>query len=389
MRLPRRKSSGSVALILVVITIALITALVIEITFRSQVTASVVVNRRDSAKAYELARAAFHWSVFRLQLDSTLDRIPVIPGTNYGGKKDDLTEVQWAFPISYPFPISAAPEMQPPTDTNIGGSFISVLTDESAKINLNNVGSANLPGNIKWSGAAAVLENLLLSPRFRRYFKAGDHRELLWAVDDWVDADSQVNHSGGGIEDVEYQVEGTKYHVKNAPFYTLSELHLLKPMTDDLYRELAPFVTIYPFNSRLPRFNTQLPLKPSHININTAPLELIAAMFSNKVMNDWRERLACAQKVVEARNTMVFRSAKSGGTEPNLVGFVTRACRVGSEDPEDDPVISPEVAQILDVSSDLFYTEATGVAGEMTKTIRAVISRQDPNQPQILYWKVI
>jgi type II secretory pathway component PulK len=390
----RKGKSGSVALILVIVTIALITALVIEITFRSQVTASVVVNRRDNAKGYELARAAMNWSAFRLALDSTLDKIPVIPGTNYGGKKDDLTEVQWAFPITYPFPIGA-PDPAAPADvglkpaSDIGGSFVSVLSDESSKINLNDVGSGGPQGNAKWSGAAIVLENLLLSPRFKRHFKGRDHREILWAVDDWVDADSEVNHTGGGIEDVDYRIEGTRYHVKNAPLFTVSELHRLKPMNDDLFRELAPFVTVYPFDARLPRFNLQ-PVNPlGRINVNTAPMELIAALFSRSVMPDWRERLDCAQKVVKGRSAVVFRSARKGGAEPNFVGFLEKACRVRDEGDETRALIGQDVAQILEVSSEVFSTEATGITGNTEKTIRAVIHRKDPAKPQILYWKVI
>lgn len=396
----RKNSRGSVALVLVLITIALITALVVEITFRSQVTVTVVVNRRENAKAYELARAAFNWSVFRLQLDSSLDKIPVIPGTNYGGKKDDLMEVQWAIPISYPFPIGAlAKALSGSTDTveaaptptpvapDIGGSFVSALTDESSKINLNDVGSGGPAGNVRWSGASEILENLLLSPRFKAHFKGKDHRNLMWAIDDWIDADSEVNHLGGGIEDAEYQIEREKYHVKNGPFYTLTELHFLKPMDDELYRELAPFVTVHPFDARLPRFNIQ-PVSPlGFININSAPLELIAALFSREVMPDWRERLDCAQKFIKARAGMAFRSIR--GTEPSFMSFLIRACRVPEESQGEAPILTPAVESRLSVFSEVFSVEAIGVAENTEKTIRAVVWRKDPQKIKTLYWKVI
>ncbi|MFH1261931.1 MAG: hypothetical protein V1495_00575 [Pseudomonadota bacterium] len=385
----KNNAKGSIALVLVLITVTLITALVVEITYRSQVSASVVVNRRESAKAYELARAAINWSVFRLQLDSALDQIPVIPGTNYGGKKDDLLEVQWAIPIPYPFAPGKTTKADAASPSDLGGSFVSVLSDESARINLNDVGSGGPQGNVKWSGTAEILENLLLSPRFKAYFKGRDHREVLWGIDDWTDADSIVNHIGGGIEDAEYQIEGMKYHVKNAPFYTLTELHYLKPMTDDLYRELAPFVTVYPFDARLPRYNIS-PVNPlGKINVNTASLELIASLFNRDTMPDWRERLDCAQKFVKARESMAFRSVR--GEEPSFLTFLGRACRVETGQSGETPILTPSVERVLSptCASDTFSVEANGLVGVTDKAIRAVLYRKDSSKIKILYWKVI
>jgi general secretion pathway protein K len=395
MRFQQRSASG-VALLMVLTALALITAIVVEITYTSQLSATIVTNHRDGQRAYELARAAIRWSVFRLQLDNMLDQIPAVAQTNYGGRKDDLSEVQWAFPLMYPFataalagapeegsqPSETAKQASPSPATTEDGSFVTTLADESAKINLNDVGRGGPQGQQQPSGAMEVLENLLLSDRFRIYFKDKDHRTLLWAIEDWIDADSEINHLGGGIEDAEYETENRDHHVKNAPFYSLMEIRELRPMNDKLYRELLPFVTVYPFDARLPRYST-VPVTPmGKININTAPLEVIAALFNRAAMPDQQPRLQCAQQVVKYRKNVVFR------TIPDLMTFLQQMC--GAAPPgQGEPIISPRVQIILNVRSDTFLAEASGFAGNVGKTIRAVLSRQNPAQPKILHWKVL
>jgi len=377
-------------MVMVLVTLAVITSIVLEIISTSQVSATIVVNHRDGEKAYQLARAAVRWSMFRLQLDTMLDQIPEIPGTNYGGRKDDPSEFQWAVPISYPFAFGAAPtgeEGEAPKvaaeTSDIGGTFVSVLEDESARINLNDVGSGGVGMNRQWSGAAEVLENLILSLRFQPYFKNKDHRDLLWAIDDWTDNDSEVNHLGGGIEDAEYQVqERPDLNVKNGPFYSLEEVRQLKPMTDDLFLELKPFITVYPFNAATGRSSSVI-IPSSKINVNTAPLELIAATLSRQLISDERARLACAQAIVKYREGAIFRK------KADFIQFAQQNC-VGGQPTQGSPrLFSVTVNNILDVRSDVFRIEATGSSGETEKTIRAVVLRPQAGETRILYWKVI
>jgi hypothetical protein len=91
-----------------------------------------------------------------------------------------------------------------------------------------------------------------------------------------------------------------------------------------------------------------------------------------------QQSLACAQQVVKYRKNIAFRQTSE------LTQFVQQNCGA-----EPQKLFSPEVTQILRMRSDTFSTEATGVAGDTERTIRAVVSRQNPQQPKILYWKVI
>lgn len=377
---------GSVALIMVIMMIAVITTIGIEIAYRSQVSANLVINRRDHAKAYELAKAAFRWSVLRIQLDSALDSLPAIPNTNYGGKKDDLSEMQWAIPLPYPFPVQGLNISGPTPEElslQIGGSFVSIISDESAKINVNDVGSGGPGTQKKWSGASEVLENLLLSHRFKPYIREKDHRELLWNIEDWIDIDSEVNHMAGGIEEARYQFDQRGAHIKNGPFYTVDEIRQLSIMNDALFEELKPFVTVYPFDSVLPRLSTKIVNPQGKININTAPLEIIAATFNRQALPDLKARLDCALLVAKGRETVAFRNIQDFKT------FLGNQCGGVLEQAEgNQPILSNLIEPILDVRSDIFRIEAMGSSGKVEKRIEAVISRKDPKKIKTLYWRV-
>lgn len=396
----RRKLNRGIALIFVLGTVAVISVIAIEMAQKTQMAKMMVVQHRDSVKALELAKAAYRWSIFRLQMDLILDQVPAIPGTNYGGKKDDFSEIQWNFPLTYPFPVISmlgTPDSNATDENKNGavdpgedGTFASTITDESARINLNDVGSSTIQSGTRWSGAAAVLVNLLASPRFSSYFDLDSNKNILdipRAIDDWTDSDTQVNYIRGGDETTEYKIDNGNYKIKNGPMYTVDELKMLAPIKDDLFQELKPFVTVYPFNSKLPRVASQ-PITPlGKININTAPIELIAALFSQSAISSNRGRLECAQNFAKVRQVTAFRSIKTGATEPSLMTFLQTNC--GAEaGPNAKSFIDTEVLGILDVRSDVFRIEASGFSGDIEKKIVAVVLRSATDKPKVLYWKV-
>jgi type II secretory pathway component PulK len=251
------------------------------------------------------------------------------------------------------------------------------------------VASSTIQTGTRWSGAAGILVNLLASPRFSLFFTATSNNNILdipRAIDDWTDSDSQVNYIRGGDENVEYKTENTKYEIKNGYLYTLDEIKMLAPINDKLFEELKPFVTVYPFNAKLPKVSSQTITPFGKININTAPVELIAALFSQSAMASNRGRLECAQNFAKTRMVSAFRSVKKGGQEPNFTTFLERSC--GSSAGEGaKSFIDDQVLDSLDVRSDVFRIEASGFAGDIEKKIVAVVLRSG-EKPKVLYWKV-
>ncbi|HIA13689.1 MAG TPA: hypothetical protein EYN74_02135, partial [Nitrospirales bacterium] len=81
---------------------------------------------------------------------------------------------------------------------------------------------------------------------------------LLDAILDWLDPDNRQR--AHGAEAPYYGALDRPYDIKNGPFDSLSELRLVKGMTEQAFERLSPFVTVYP---RAPKGITP-------VNINTA-----------------------------------------------------------------------------------------------------------------------
>lgn len=152
-------------------------------------------------------------------------------------------------------------------------------TEESGKINLNDL--------VTPSGAlnAATQNQLTL---LGRRLKIPDG---LWgALADWLDSDDLPRSDGA--ESSYYQAQKPSYTTRNAKMVTLAELSLVKGFTPEMVTKLSPFVTVYPSRFGAP---------PSMININTAPLEVIAALSTR--MDD-----AMAARIVDERRRLPFKT---------------------------------------------------------------------------------
>jgi len=127
------------------------------------------------------------------------------------------------------------------------------IRDESAKIDIN-------------TAAEPLLRGLLVS--------AGLHDDeaaaLLDAILDWRDADilKRVN----GAEEAEYAAAGLPYKPANAPFQAIEELQLVLGMRPDLYRRLAPLITVF---SRLPGLNPTIASREALLALPNVTPELV------------------------------------------------------------------------------------------------------------------
>ena len=124
-----------------------------------------------------------------------------------------------------------------PHDFAFEGMAVRVeMRDESAKIDVN-------------TASDALLRGLLLSIGLQD----DEASRILDAILDWRDADSLKRPNGA--EEPEYRAAGLQYKPGNAPFQALEELQLVLGMRPEIYRRIAPLVTVY---SRLPGVNPQV-----------------------------------------------------------------------------------------------------------------------------------
>jgi len=111
-----------------------------------------------------------------------------------------------------------------------------MIRDESAKIDIN-------------TASDPLLRGLFVSIGLREDEAAA----LLDAILDWRDADTLKRLNGA--EEADYRSAGLPYRPANAPFQAIEELQLVLGMRPDIYRRLAPSITVY---SRLPGVNPGL-----------------------------------------------------------------------------------------------------------------------------------
>ena len=100
------------------------------------------------------------------------------------------------------------------------------MRDESAKIDINTASDALLRGLFVSAGLTDD--------------EAG---ALLDAVLDWRDADSLKRLHGA--EEDDYKAAGLPWRPANAPFQAIEELQLVLGMRPELYRRIAPSITVY------------------------------------------------------------------------------------------------------------------------------------------------
>lgn len=110
------------------------------------------------------------------------------------------------------------------------------LRDESAKIDINTASEPLMRGLLTSSG-----------------LNDEEAARLLDAILDWRDPDALKRPNGA--EEPDYRDAGLSYKPANSAFQAIEELQLVLGMRPDLYRRLAPSITVF---SRQPGVNPQI-----------------------------------------------------------------------------------------------------------------------------------
>ena len=212
------------ALITAVLVVAIVATVATTLALGEQVWFRQAQNMANRAQAESLRRGAFNYAAILLTLDGQQN------------KTDHLDEL-WAKP-------------QPPLPVE-DGMIAFKVQDAQSRFNLNNL--------VRGSGSAdfEMFKRLLDSQKIDQGLSAS----LL----DWLDPDSIV--SPGGAEDIEYLSLPQPYRSANQLLLSVDELRLVKGFTADTVEKLRPFVTALPYSTP--------------VNVNTAPAEVLAALFTN------------------------------------------------------------------------------------------------------------
>jgi general secretion pathway protein K len=218
---------------------------------------------------------------------------------------DNLGE-QWAIELP-PLPVD-------------GGAIRGRLDDLQGRFNLNNlIGSDGK-------------ESMLARRQFERLLVSVEaDPALAGAVIDWLDPDTELRFPTGG-EDVVYSDADPPYRTANSMITSTSELMAVAGFDRDIYRRLAPYITVLPAGTKL--------------NVNTAS-DVVLASLSDDI------DLATAASMIEERGDAEFVDI----------------------DATFEGLVEPDVLQEIDGVSEHFLLTATVTLGSNQLTMRAVLQR--------------
>ena len=306
------------ALVLTLLVLVLLVTAVLEFDRSTRTMVKAAGNFRDGMKAFHLATSGIAAAQALLKDDRV----------RHGGI-DSLTEL-WATPLP-PYPLG-------------DGTVAAWIQDEGGKINVN---ALVTPSGTKPSVPLQI-------EQLKRLFRLkGLDPAPVDAIVDWLDRDEIEEPSGA--ESAYYERLDRPYRCRNGRMDTLAELHLVKGISDEVYRTISPYLTVY--------------TSDESINVNTAdPVVLQTLPVPGQ---DGAVAFPLDDKQVE---TIVdVRPFAAKGDLSKVPGMT-----------------SGVVSQLLPrmtVASSWFSVYAEGEANGVKKGVLAVVDRSR-GEPVLKYWRL-
>lgn len=257
------KNQRGMALVLAVFTVVLITYLVVELTYETNVEYVVNANAVNRLKAYYAARSGMELSLLRVKLYTKVQRQL---GAQMGSQSK-LLDLIWNFPFAWPIAV--------PSDLNeadrglindaVGESlqdatYSTSITDEGSRIDVNDLASESKKiSEITYRNMMTIFEGQMQDENFRKAHPNFKAEELIEDIKDWIDADSQSKFRGSEAELYsKFNVDGLQLP-PNRAFRTVEELRFVPSVDEDIFRILKDRITVYGMKA----------INPNHANKET------------------------------------------------------------------------------------------------------------------------
>ena len=265
---PKSDESG-IALFMVIAAMTVLSVLVTEFTYVAQVNSRMAFDSLDQIKAHYLAKSGLKLSLLRLKAYSQVSALLTAGGAGAPAIPKSVLEKIWSFPFFYPFPTNLPGMTSGDKDainafqkeSGLEGNYSAAIESESSKYNLNSIlisYAAPVPSATpKPSGSPTPGPSVL--PFDPAGAEAGltSHFQEIWDHKLVTDPDYAQEHRDFHIEDlmdnifawadVTYQQKSSAGRqiipIKKAPFYSVTELHMIYPMDDGLYELFTPGLT--------------------------------------------------------------------------------------------------------------------------------------------------
>ena len=298
-RAPVQTNERGLALVATLLVVTLLTIIVMEFTYSAQVNHHLARNALSALQASYLARSAVNLAQLILTQDARESGI------------DSLNEV-WAQPL----PVLP-----------VGQGWVAVhISDEMGKLNLNALRNANGTIDRTWREVAE-----------RLFAEVGVDPARLDPLVDWLDADDFPEPRGAEKE--HYLSLTSPYEPRNGLLLTLGELARVEGFDPRTVERLRTVVSV-------------LPVRDTKVNVNTAPTEVLFALFSP-------HGTQVVDILLTTRQETPFHGAKEvrerlGLTASAFAGF----------------------SQLIDARSHYFSVQASAMVNGVSQTLATLMRRR-------------
>lgn len=258
MRPPVLRQQRGMVLLLVLVVMALLSALLSDFAFSTLVDLRLTETFRDRSRSYYLARGGIRAGQMILQEDDN----------NYDGHDEMWSQGVVNFPVGE-------------------GHLTIEIEDLDGRLALNALVQGNNPQSVQ-------KERLL---RLFDILEFPEGPDLVAALIDWLDSDDETYVQDGllGAESNEYLSRDPSYSARNGPLESLEELNLVHGFTPEVIERLKPHVTLY---------------GNAGVNLNTATPEVIATLYFDEeeiITLDEAREIAAARDMEPFRDLNDFK----------------------------------------------------------------------------------
>ncbi len=348
-RLLGRQNQKGVALLIAVFTVVIITYLVSEILYETNVEYVVNSQAVNRLKAYYAAKSGLEISLLRIKI---YNKVQKQFASQIPAEQKKLLEMIWEFPFSWP---PMVPEEASGVDkdmirdkvkeSTMDAVYVTSISDEGSKIDINDLGSPS-------KGLREITKKLLMQifeNRFKndeqwaRTHDGLEYEKVINNIADWVDGDS--NGSNGSDERSPYASINSmgmeKPYPPNRAFRSIEEMRLVAGMTDEIYDMLKDRITVYGTRAINPNHASGDLLKALDVSINDEVVSKILSRRSDPDKGPFKD-------------------------EKDFWGFVNvEGGNVSEETQKSIPLIFSQVTN--------FRIRSTGEFGGVTREIEAVV----------------
>lgn len=413
-----RRGERGAALLVVITSVAILTAVTVDLAYNTRVSLQAAANARDELRAYYLAKSGVAMSrlvlSFQQRLDGATSGVAAAAGAagGAGGAAGGLAAALgggamklrlWdlipvdssatslfvgageAGPPPSLFERAVAKEGAAPPETgtrrafgDAEGSFHATIADEERKINIAQFDA--LPATGLPTAQSARFTDLMKDPKWDFLFDEDDangmrvqRRELIAALKDWEDENEMSSNytgvltkpfeDGFGDENGYYDRLTDRYKAKNAPYDSLDELYMVVGVSDAFMAAFGDKLTIYPDKNATINVNTDDPaqLMVNALLMSDPPGVPQPALVDPAFLQKLRMALALAKP-------LPFMSITPQQFASVLSGLGVKVQQLFQQN------INRDLRSPFGDQSKTFEIRAVGVAGDITKRIAAVVT---------------